>query len=80
MCGGIRGVRHAAGAAPGRAQMTAATSLLGRPVGANGEETRQRILIAAMRCVAEVGYSKTSIREIAQAAEMTSAQPLSLLP
>jgi AcrR family transcriptional regulator len=45
---------------------------LGRPVGANAEQTRRRILTAAMRCVAEVGYSQTTIREIARAAEMTS--------
>jgi AcrR family transcriptional regulator len=45
---------------------------LGRPVGASGEETRQRIIAATMRCVAEVGYSQATIREIAKAAEMTS--------
>ncbi|SPM33571.1 TetR family transcriptional regulator, partial [Mycobacterium rhizamassiliense] len=45
---------------------------LGRPVGADAEQTRRRILTAAMRCVAEVGYSQTTIREIARAAEMTS--------
>ena len=47
-------------------------SQLGRPVGANGEQTRRRIIAAAMRCVAEVGYSQASIREIARAADMTS--------
>ncbi len=50
-----------------------ASPSLGRPVGANGEETRRRIITAAMRCVAEVGYSRASIREIASAAEITSA-------
>jgi AcrR family transcriptional regulator len=45
---------------------------LGRPVGASGEQTRRRIITAAMRCVAEVGYSKATIREIARAADMTS--------
>lgn len=45
---------------------------LGRPVGADGEQTRRRIITAAMRCVAEVGYSQTTIREIARAADMTS--------
>ncbi|WP_230865274.1 TetR family transcriptional regulator [Mycobacterium canetti] len=39
-------------------------SQLGRPVGPNGEQTRQRIIMAAMRCVAEVGYSQSSIQEI----------------
>lgn len=45
---------------------------LGRPVGASGEQTRRRIITAAMRCVAEVGYSQATIREIARAADMTS--------
>jgi AcrR family transcriptional regulator len=45
---------------------------LGRPVGANGEQTRRRIIVAAMRCVAEVGSAQASIREIAKAANMTS--------
>jgi AcrR family transcriptional regulator len=52
--------------------MTAIPSQLGRPVGANAEQTRRRILTAAMRCVAEVGYSQATIREIARAADMTS--------
>ena len=47
-------------------------SQLGRPVGANGEQTRQRIIAASMRCVAEVGYSQATIREIARMADMTS--------
>jgi AcrR family transcriptional regulator len=47
-------------------------SQLGRPVGAHGEQTRQRIIAAAMRCVAEVGYSQATIRQIARAAGMTS--------
>lgn len=47
-------------------------SLLGRPVGARGEQTRQRIITAAMRCVAEAGPAQASIREIAKAADMTS--------
>lgn len=49
-----------------------AASPLGRPVGAKGEETRERIIAATMRCVAEVGYSRATIREIARAARMTS--------
>lgn len=53
--------------------MRVASPSLGRPVGANGEETRKRIISAAMRCVAEVGYSRASIREIASAAGITSA-------
>ena len=46
--------------------------MLGRPVGANSEETRKRILEATMRCVAEVGYARATIREIAREAQMTS--------
>jgi AcrR family transcriptional regulator len=52
--------------------MTVTRSRLGRPVGADGEQTRARILGAAMRCVAEVGYSRATIRQIARTAEMTS--------
>ncbi len=52
--------------------MTVMPPQLGRPVGANGEQTRARIIAATMRCVAEVGYSQATIREIARIAEMTS--------
>ncbi len=52
--------------------MTPASSQLGRPAGADGEQTRARIITSAMRCVAEVGYSQATIREIAKAADMTS--------
>ncbi|UXA07304.1 TetR/AcrR family transcriptional regulator [Mycobacterium sp. SMC-2] len=52
--------------------MSTSQSQLGRPVGADGEQTRARIITAAMRCVAEKGYSRTTIREIARAADMTS--------
>jgi len=52
---------------------SASGSQLGRPVGANGEQTRRRIIVAALRCVAEVGSAQASIREIARAANMTSA-------
>jgi AcrR family transcriptional regulator len=45
---------------------------LGRPAGASGEQTRRRIIVAAMRRVAEVGSAQASIREIAKAANMTS--------
>jgi len=52
--------------------MTVTPSQLGRPVGADGAQTRRRIITAAMRCVAEVGYSQATIREIARTADMTS--------
>lgn len=52
--------------------MTITPSQPGRPVGAVGEETRSRIIAAVMRCVAEVGYAQTTIREIARAAGITS--------
>jgi AcrR family transcriptional regulator len=53
---------------------------LGRPVGASGEETRQRIIVATMRCVAEVGYSRATIREIARTANVTSASLYNYFP
>ncbi|MFR9749859.1 TetR/AcrR family transcriptional regulator [Nocardia sp. 004] len=62
------------------AAITPATTQLGRPVGANGEETRYRIVIATMRCVAEVGYSKASIREIARSADVSSAALYNYFP
>ena len=46
---------------------------VGRPVGSSSEETRLRILCASMRCIAEAGYARASIREIAKAAGVTSA-------
>ena len=49
-----------------------ASSPLGRPVGASGEVTRTRIINAAMRCVAEMGYSQATIRGIARTAGITS--------
>ncbi|MGW4097806.1 TetR/AcrR family transcriptional regulator [Mycobacterium sp. NPDC004974] len=52
--------------------MTVPSPQLGRPVGASGEATRERIIAAAIRCVAEVGYAQATIREIARTAEMTS--------
>ncbi len=52
--------------------MTVTSPQLGRPVGANGEQTRARIIAAAMRCVADVGFSQATIRQIARIAEMTS--------
>ena len=58
----------------------ARTTQLGRPVGADGEKTRQRIIVAAMRCVARDGYSATTIRQIAAAAEMTSAALYNYFP
>ncbi|MFZ3392666.1 TetR/AcrR family transcriptional regulator [Rhodococcus sp. DT1] len=52
--------------------MPSSPSPLGRPVGARSGDTRRRILAAAMRCVAEVGYSGATIREIARLAGITS--------
>lgn len=53
--------------------MTVTGPQLGRPVGADAERTRARIITAAMRCVAEAGHARATIREIARAAGMTSA-------
>ena len=52
--------------------MTVTPPPLGRPVGADGEQTRARILTAAMRCVGELGCNRATIRAIARAADMTS--------
>jgi AcrR family transcriptional regulator len=53
---------------------------LGRPIGASGEETRRRIIVATMKCVAEVGYAKATIREIARMAGVTSASLYNYFP
>ncbi len=53
--------------------MPLTSSPRGRPAGTSSEETRQRIITAAIRRVAEVGRSGATIREIASGAEMTSA-------
>lgn len=45
----------------------------GRPAGTTGEATRERIIAAAIRCVARTGLSGATIREIATAAGITSA-------
>jgi AcrR family transcriptional regulator len=57
-----------------------ARTQLGRPVGASGEQTRRRIIVATMKCVAEVGYAKATIREIARTADMTSASLYNYFP
>lgn len=53
---------------------------LGRPVGASGEETRQRIIVATMQCVSKVGYARATIREIARTANVTSASLYNYFP
>ncbi len=60
--------------------MTTTTNQLGRPVGASGEQTRRRIIAATMRCVAERGYSRATIREIARTANVTSASLYNYFP
>lgn len=57
-----------------------AKTQLGRPVGASGEETRRRIIVATMTCVARAGYAKATIREIARMADMTSASLYNYFP
>lgn len=52
--------------------MTHPSSPRGRPAGTSSEQTRQRIITAAIQCVAEVGCSGATIRHIAAAADMTS--------
>jgi AcrR family transcriptional regulator len=52
--------------------VTNSPSPVGRPAGSDGEQTRARIISAAIRCVATQGCSRATIREIARVAEMTS--------
>lgn len=53
--------------------MPVTSSPRGRPAGANSEQTRQRIIAATIRRVAQVGCSGATIRDIATAAGVTSA-------
>ncbi|MFE2985661.1 TetR/AcrR family transcriptional regulator [Streptomyces sp. NPDC059262] len=45
----------------------------GRPAGADGEQTRRRIMVVAMEYVAEVGYGHATMKAIAERAGLTSA-------
>ncbi|WP_024440203.1 TetR/AcrR family transcriptional regulator [Mycobacterium sp. UM_WGJ] len=56
------------------------TPQLGRPVGADGGQTRQRIIAATIACVAELGYARTTIRQIARTAGVTSANLYNYFP
>ncbi|MGB3476663.1 MAG: TetR/AcrR family transcriptional regulator [Mycobacterium sp.] len=56
------------------------TPQLGRPVGAVGGQTRQRIIAATIACVAELGYARTTIRQIASTAGVTSANIYNYFP
>ena len=56
------------------------TPQLGRPVGAVGGQTRQRIVAATIACVAELGYARTTIRQIARTAGVTSANLYNYFP
>ena len=49
--------------------MSTASDLSHTPVRSDGEASRQRLLLAALRLFAEQGFAKTSIREIANAAQ-----------
>lgn len=48
-------------------------SPVGRPAGADGERTRQRIMDAAMVNIAEAGYANATMKSIARQAGLTSA-------
>ncbi|WP_396877251.1 TetR/AcrR family transcriptional regulator [Mycolicibacter heraklionensis] len=52
----------------------------GRPAGTSSEETRQRIIAATIACVAELGYARTTIRQIARTAGVTSANIYNYFP
>jgi AcrR family transcriptional regulator len=51
----------------------AAAAPIGRPLGADGERTRQRIMAAAMANIAEAGYAHATMKSIAEQAGLTSA-------
>ncbi|HVV08105.1 TetR/AcrR family transcriptional regulator [Amycolatopsis sp.] len=48
-------------------------SPIGRPLGADGEHTRRRIMEAAMADVADAGYAHATMKSIAERAGLTSA-------
>jgi len=48
-------------------------SRIGRPVNADSEQTRRRILAATMAHVAQVGYAKATMKSIAEQAGLTSS-------
>ncbi|WP_330255033.1 TetR/AcrR family transcriptional regulator [Nocardia sp. NBC_00565] len=50
-----------------------APARMGRPVNADGERTRRRIMTVAMDHIAEVGYAKATMKSIAEQAGLTSA-------
>jgi len=50
-----------------------ATAQMGRPMGADGDQTRRRIKAAAMKHVAEAGYANATMKAIAREAQLTSA-------
>jgi AcrR family transcriptional regulator len=50
-----------------------APSPIGRPLGADGERTRRRIMDAAMVNIAEAGYAHATMKSIAEQAGLTSA-------
>lgn len=53
--------------------MAAPRARPGRPAGSDGEQTRRRIMLAAMGHVAEHGYSRATLKEIAAEAGLTTA-------
>ncbi|OBG33064.1 TetR family transcriptional regulator [Mycolicibacter heraklionensis] len=60
--------------------MPLTSSPRGRPAGTSSEETRQRIIAATIACVAELGYARTTIRQIARTAGVTSANIYNYFP
>jgi AcrR family transcriptional regulator len=45
---------------------------VGRPTGGDSADTRQRILHAAVRCFASRGLARTTLREVSDAADLTT--------
>jgi AcrR family transcriptional regulator len=48
------------------------TKTLGRPVGANGDQTRERILVVARRQFGDHGYARATLSSISQEVGLTS--------
>lgn len=53
--------------------MTVISGQMGRPTGADGDQTMRRIRTASIQLVAEVGYANATMKGIAERAGLTSA-------
>jgi AcrR family transcriptional regulator len=65
-------VRAARGSRPSGGAAEESPRAVGRPVGASGDRTRERVLKAALEAFAEQGFAGTSMRDIARTARIRS--------